>query len=392
MTVQQHTQQRLAVAGGSPVAASPVPMLVVRLEDDEKQRVMDVLDSGMLAQGSKCAEFETRFAEADGAKFAITCSSGTTALQLAYEALIQPGDDVLVPAWTFVATASMVLARDATPVWVDVDPRTYNFDVADARKRLTPNTRAVVATHLYGNPADIDNVTSFAKEHGLKVIFDAAQAHLARYDGQPIGCFGDASTYSFYATKNMTCGEGGMITTNNADLADRLRAVRSHGETTKYRHDLLGYNYRMNDMTAAIGLVQLGKLPGRTERRQSIAARYDAGLADLPGVQLPQATPGAEHVYHLYTLQLDPALFTCDRDAFIEALRAEGIGCAVHYPGAASRQPLFAHVTTDQPPISDGLGSRVVSIPVHPSLTDEQVEDVIAAVRKVAHAYRGGAG
>jgi perosamine synthetase len=378
--------QDLAVNGGEAVCAEPVPFLVVRMEEEEKSAVMQVLDSGMLAQGPRCKELEEKFAEASGARFAVSSSNGTTALQLAYEALIEPGDEVLVPAWTFIATASMVVARGATPVWCDVDPRTYCVDPADLERKITEKTSAIAVTHLYGNPVNIDALQRLAAMHGLKVIYDAAQSHLARYDGQGVGAFGDACTYSFYATKNMTAGEGGMVTTNDEALATKLRSIRSHGETTKYLHERLGYNYRMNDMTAAIALAQLEKLPARTQRRRDIARSYDKGLAELPGVQTPKETENAEAVYHLYTLQLDPGAFTCDRDGFIEALKAEGVGVAIHYPRATSRQPVFADTVTAHPPVADGLAQRVFCVPMHHHLSDAQVEQVIEAVRKVATA------
>ncbi len=377
----------LAVNGGRPACAQPVPFLVVRMEDEEKQAVLRVLESGMLAQGPRCKELEEKFAAASDARFAVTSSNGTTALQLAYEALIQPGDEVLVPAWTFIATASMVVARGAVPVWCDVDPRTYCVDPADLERRVTNKTTAIAVTHLYGNPVDIDAVERVAEKHGLKVIYDGAQAHLARFGGKGIGAYGDACTYSFYATKNMTAGEGGMVTTNDEELAGRLRSLRSHGETQKYLHERIGYNYRMNDLTAAIALAQLDKLPARTRRRRDIAHRYDAGLADVAGLELPEQTRGAEAVYHLYTLRLDPERFACDRDGFAEALRAEGVGCAVHYPRATSRQPVFADTVKAHPPVADGLSQRVLSIPMHHCLTDAQVDEVIEAVRKVATAY-----
>ncbi len=388
MTTTTSAQQELAINGGAALCAQPVPFLVIRMEEEEKAAVRSVLESGMLAQGPRCKELEEKFAAASEARFAVSCSNGTTALQLAYAALIQPGEEVLVPAWTFIATASMVVARGATPVWCDVDPRTYCVDPADLKKKITKKTSAIAVTHLYGNPVDIDAVQELAAGHGLKVIYDAAQSHLARYDGRGIGAYGDANTYSFYATKNMTAGEGGMVTSNDEKLDAELRSLRSHGETQKYLHERIGYNYRLNDMTAAIALAQLEKLPQRTARRREIARRYDAELAGIAGLTLPRETAKAEAVYHLYTLQMEPKAFGCARDRFAEALRAEGVGVAVHYPRAASRQPVFADTIETHPPIADGLSERVFSIPLHPMLSDPQVEQVIQAVRKVANALK----
>ncbi|MFG0251276.1 MAG: DegT/DnrJ/EryC1/StrS family aminotransferase [Phycisphaerales bacterium JB038] len=388
MTATTTAHLDLAINGGEALCAEPVPFLVVRMEEEEKAAVLRVLESGMLAQGPRCRELEESFAQASQARFAVSCSNGTTALQLAYAALIKPGEEVLVPAWTFIATASMVMARGATPVWCDVDPATYCVDPADLKRKITGKTSAIAVTHLYGNPVDIAAVEALAKEHDLRVIYDAAQAHLARYDGRGVGAYGDACTYSFYATKNMTAGEGGMVTTNEEGLAEKLRSLRSHGETQKYLHERIGYNYRMNDMTAAIALAQLKKLPQRTERRRQIARLYDVGLAGISGLTLPMETATAECVYHLYTLQMEPSSFCCDRDRFVEALRAEGVGVAVHYPRATSRQPVFAETVAAHPPVADGLAERVFSIPLHPMLSDAQVQQVMEAVRKVANALK----
>ena len=377
------TENSLATAGDGPSKGEPVPFLVVEMGDEEKQAALSVLDSGMLAQGKRCAELEERFAKATDARYAVTCSNGTTALQLAYAALVQPGDDVLVPAWTFIATASMIVARGANPVWCDVNPRTYNLDVEDARRKITPKTSAIAVTHLYGNPANITAIEELAREHNLKVIYDAAQAHFATYAGKGIGAFGNACTYSFYATKNMTCGEGGMVTTNDPETAEILRSLRSHGETQKYLHERIGYNYRLNEIMASIALVQLHKLPARTARRREIAARYNEAFANLDGVITPQQEKDGESSWHLYTLQLDPEQFCCNRDNITTELRREGIGCAVHYPRAVSRQPVFADYVQEHPPISDGLGNKVFSLPVHPALTDKQVDRVIEVAKKI---------
>jgi len=381
---------RLAAEGGTPVSAEMIPVVSARLGEEEINAAIEVLRSGQLRQGRKCAQFETEFAAATGAQFALTTCNGTTALQLAYEPIIGPGDEVLCPAYGFIATASMIIARGARPVFCDVDERTFNIDAADAERRLTPRTTAIVATHLYGNPADIDAVDAVADRHGLSVVYDAAQSHLATYRGQGIGAFGHVTTYSFYPTKNMTTGEGGMITTNDEELASRIALLRDHGMEPgrRYHHVALGYNYRLTDIAAAIGLAQLEKLPGRTARRQANAARLTQGLADCPAIITPIATEQAGHVYHQYTIRVQVDQLRCDRDEFARLLQAEGVGSATHYPRAISDQPIIAELVPerDPMPVSELLATQALCLPVHHDLTEAQIDRIIEAVTKVAAA------
>ncbi len=378
----------LAIDGGKPVAEKPIPIVSVALDEADIAAAVAVLRSGRLAQGAKALEFEERFARASGARHAVACANGTCALQLAYEPLFGPGDDVLVPAWTYVATASMVAARGARPVFCDADPATYTIDVADAARRITPKTRAIAVTHLYGAPADIDAVQRLGEKHGLKIIYDAAQAHLSTWRGQGVGAFGDAVTNSFYPTKNLTTGEGGMVTTNDDTFARDLRLLRSHGETQKYLHERIGYNYRMTDVEAAIGCSQMDRLERLTARRRQIAGALDRALANVPGLAAPTTPPGAGHAYHLYAVRTDERAFRVDRDAFCKALNAEGVGTAIHYPRPAHRQPAFARFNPGEAPVADRLARTLFCIPVHPALTDHEVDLVGEALRKVAGAYR----
>lgn len=387
-TLESATAGALAINGGTPVSEQPVPIVSVQLEDSDIEAAVSAMRSGMLAQGANVASLEERFAELSGARHAVACANGTCALQLAYEPLFEPGDEVLVPAWGYIATASMIVARGATPVFVDADPETYNIDVEDARAKTRGSTRAIAATHLYGNPVDVDGVEALAREHGLRVIYDGAQAHLATYRGSGIGAFGDAVTYSFYPTKNMTTGEGGMVTTNSDELAERLRRLRSHGESQKYVHESVGYNYRMSDIEAAIGVSQLERLPELTARRRENACRLDGILAGVEGIEPPKATDGAEHVYHLYTARMNLDAFRCDRDEFIAALRAEGVMCAVHYPRPLTRQPVFEKMVERQPPVSDRLAKSIFCLPVHPALTDRDFEVIEQGLQKVAAGLR----
>jgi len=378
----------LAINGGTPVSQQPIPFMSPALTSQDIAAATAVLESGMLRQATKCTELEERFGAASGAKHAMTCANGTCALQLAYGAVLTPGSEVIVPAWTYIATASMIVAAGCKPVFCDVLEDTFQIDPADIESRITERTSAIACTHLYGCPVDVDAIQAIARKHNLKVIYDAAQAHLARYDDKGIGAFGDAVTYSFYATKNLATGEGGMVMTNDDDTADTIKALRSHGETDKYLHTSIGFNYRMNDITAAIGCSRLDRLQDQTDARRSVAKRYDEFLADIPEVIAPTTTPGAEPVYHLYTCKLDLAALTCTRDTFIEALKAEGVPTAVHYPRSVTRQPAFAGFVSEHPPVSDSLSKRVFSLPMHHDLTNAQVAAIGEALAKVASAYR----
>lgn len=376
----------LAIDGGEPLLATPVPFVSVRLEESDIDAAVAVLRSGMLAQGRHVAEFEERFAAMTGARHAVACANGTCALQLAYEPLVSPGDHVLCPAWSYIATASMLVARGATPVFVDADPETYLLDLDDAERAITPRTTAIAVTHLYGAPADLGAIERFAKTHGLRIIYDAAQAHFATWEGRGLGGSGDAVTYSFYPTKNMTTGEGGMVTTNDDGLAATLRVLRSHGETQKYLHETVGYNYRMTDVEAAIGVSQLDRIGELTARRREVASRLTERLARIEGLTPPAVAEGAEHAYHQYAVRLDPGVVPAGRDRFIEALRAEGVGVGVHYPRALTQQPCFRGPAAEglRPcPVAERLASELFCLPVHPGVADEQVDQIGAALEKV---------
>jgi len=378
----------LAVEGGTPVSRSAVPFMSTALTPADIDAATAVLRSGMLRQAARCEELEKRFGAMSGAAHALTCANGTCALQLAYEALFEPGDEVLVPAWSYIATVSMVVARGAVPVFVDALPDTFQIDPADAARKVTPRARAIAATHLYGGPVDIDALQALAGRHGLKVIYDAAQAHLATYKGKGIGAFGDAVTYSFYATKNLATGEGGMVTVNDPALARTIGLLRSHGETDKYLHERVGYNYRMNDITAAIGCSRLDRLAAQTDARRAVARRYDAVLGGIDGLEAPATTPGGEAVYHLYVVKMDLKKFRRTRDEFCAALKAEGVPTAIHYPRALPRQPALARFDKNDTPVSLDLSTRVFALPIHHDLSEDHLRTVGEALKKVAGAYR----
>ncbi|MBX3385366.1 MAG: DegT/DnrJ/EryC1/StrS family aminotransferase [Phycisphaeraceae bacterium] len=372
------------------MSKAPVPFMSTAMQAPEIEAATTVLKSGMLRAAKKCEELEQRMAQISGAKHAMTCANGTCALQLAYEPLTERGDDVLVPAWSYIATVSMVVARGARPVFVDSLEDTMQINVADAERRLTPKTTAIAATHLYGCPVDIEAVQDLAKRKGLRVIYDAAQAHLATYKGKGIGAFGDAVTYSFYATKNLGTGEGGMITCNDDALARQIRLLRSHGETDKYLHEQVGYNYRMNDITAAIGCARLDRLEAETDKRREAAARLDSIVSGIDGLIAPTTTAGATAVYHLYVVKMDLKKFGCTRDEFCKALGAEGVPTATHYPRSLTQQPAFAAYAAEQghPAVAANLAQCVFALPMHQALTEEHFRTIEGALRKVAGAMR----
>jgi len=378
----------LAIDGGTPVSSTTVPFMSTALNQADIDSALAVLKSGMLRAAKKCDELEARFVKISDAKHAMTCANGTCALQLAYEPLFQPGDEVIVPAWSYIATVSMVVARGGIPVFAEAIPGTYQIDMADAARKITSKTTAIAATHLYGCPVDIDAVQAVAAKHKLRVIYDAAQSHLATYKGKGIGAFGDAVTYSFYATKNLGTGEGGLITCNDDALARTIKLLRSHGETDKYLHEVIGYNYRMNDITGAIGCSRLDRLGDQTKTRQKNAARYDAIVAQIDGLTAPKVTPGAEAVWHLYVITLDLSKFRCTRDQFAKALQAEGVPTAVHYPRSLPNQPALARFSKNDTPIANELASKVLALPMHHDLSDDHFRIVGEALAKVATAYR----
>ncbi|HEX2884163.1 MAG TPA: DegT/DnrJ/EryC1/StrS family aminotransferase [Candidatus Limnocylindria bacterium] len=354
-----------------------IPIARPQMGTEEKERVWEALSSGSLAQGPRVREFEEAFAAHIGADHAVATSSGTTALHLALLGYgIGEGDEVITVPFTFIASANSILYTGARPVFVDVAADDFTMDPALVEAAITPRTKAIMPVSLYGQPADLPPIAEIAERRGLAIVEDAAQSHGAAIGERKSGTWG-AGTFSFYPTKNMTTGEGGMVTTNDADLADRIRLLREHGMKVRYHHDVLGYNFRMTDIAAAIGLAQLPKLEGYNARRRAIAARYDA---ELRGVVTPRVRPGVTHVYHQYTILVH------ERDAFAERLKERGVGSAIYYPIPVHRQKPFLALGYGGVsfPVTDRLTEQVLSIPVHPSLSDEEVDTVIGAVNETA--------
>jgi perosamine synthetase len=350
---------------------------------EEADAVARVMESGMIAQGRAVAGFEQAFASYIGVAHAIAVSNGTTALHAALLAAgIGPGDEVIVPSFTFIATASSVSMCGARPVFADVDDRFFTLDPASAAALVTERTKAVMGVHLFGQPFDIPALSDLCRDHGLLLIEDAAQAHGSSFRGRRLGSFGELACFSFYATKNMTTGEGGMVTTGDPDLAARVRLLINHGQKEKYLHTSLGYNYRMTDMNGAMGLVQLEKLEGMNARRVANAAYLD-GHIRCRGVLTPEVRPESTHVYHQYVLKVEKGA-KLTRDGLMQALTARGVGTAVHYPRPVHDQPLYRVPRGRNPcPVSTGLASSVLSLPVHPQVSDEDLGAIARAVNEV---------
>jgi len=346
--------------------------------DAERAAVDAVLASGGLAQGPQVADFEAEFAKVVDGGHCVAVNSGTSALHLGLIALgVGAGDEVLVPSFTFAATANSVRLAGATPVFVDIDEDTYCIDPQAAAAAITDRTRAIMPVHLYGHPADMTSLGALAQRHGLLILEDAAQAHAAQWDGRPAGAWGDAGAFSFYPTKNMTSGEGGMVTTASAEVARTVQLLRNQGMEKRYHNEIVGFNTRMTDVHAAIGRVQLQHLPQWTAQRRSNAAYL---TEHLRGVVTPHVASRAEHVYHQYTIRVPGH----DRDRFAAELAQRGVGSGVYYPIPVHRLPSFG-LDIDLP-VTARVADEVLSLPVHPSLTADDLQVVVEAVNAVAGA------
>jgi dTDP-4-amino-4,6-dideoxygalactose transaminase len=352
------------------------------IEDAEKQAVLEVLDSGMLAQGPRVKAFEEAFAEMCGVEHAIATSSGTTALHVALLANgIAAGDEVITSPFTFIASANSVLFTGAKPIFVDIDPVTFNIDPAQIEAAITPRTKAILPVHLFGLLADMDTMMEIADRHDLVVIEDACQSHGAEYKGQRAGSFG-TGTFSLYPTKNITSAEGGMITTDDDEIAENCRVIRQHGMRRRYYHDELGFNFRMTDVHAAIGLAQLGKLEKFNAARIANAAYFNE---HLEGVITPTVPEGYRHVYHQYTVRVPDGR----RDALMAHLKENGIGFGVYYPVPIHKQTYYVkELGYDQSlPEAERAAEEVLSLPVHPALSQADLKKIVGTI----NAFMGAA-
>lgn len=389
----------LALHGGKPVRAQALPYGHHTVTDEDVRAVVDVLRSGRLTTGPAVEAFESAVAKAVEARYAVAMSSGTAALHAAvFAAGIGPGDEAITTPLTFCATANVLLYQGARPVFADVSPDTLNLDPREAAARITPRTKAILPVDYAGHPADLDAFLELAKRHKLVVIEDACHALGAALMGRRVGGISHMTVFSFHPVKHITTGEGGMVTTNDAALAKRLRLFRNHGikygadADRPWRYDMtaLGCNYRISDINCALGRSQLTRLQTALDRRAQIALRYTQALSSLPGVTLPAASEFVRHAWHLYPVRLDPASFQADRDEMLRALRAEGIVTTVHFP-LVYRHAYYQSLSyRDEParhPVAEAAAAQLISLPMFHGMTDEDVEDVIQAVWKVMAAY-----
>lgn len=347
-----------------------------QIGEDEKKAVLEVLDSGHLAQGPRVQAFEEAFAKWTDTKYAVATSSGTTALHVALLAHgIGAGDEVITTPFSFIASANSILYTGARPVFVDIEADYFMIDPAKLEKSITPMTRAIIPVHLFGQICDMEEIERIAKKHNLAVIEDACQSHGAKYKGKKVGAWGTAC-YSFYPTKNMTTIEGGMITTNDRQVAERARLIRNHGSPKRYLHDTLGFNFRMTDIQAAIGLVQLTKVDGWNKKRRENARFLTERFSKINGVKPPMVQGGGEHVFHQYTICVEKK-----RDELVEGLNSVGIAAGVYYPIPIHQQPLYTNMGyKDVMPVTESVALQVLSLPVHPTLTQDELEIIVREV------------
>ena len=368
-----------------PISREFVPISKPLIGDEEIRAANEVLRSGMLRQGEKTRTFEEIFSEHVGSEYACATSSGTASLHIAYMATLKGGDEVIVPDFTFFSTASTVMYTEGIPVFADVDPETFTIDVENLKEKITNKTRAIVPVHLFGNSADLRPILEIAKEKKLIVISDAAQALGTRYNAADVGSYPDIVCYSFYPTKNITTCEGGMITTNEQELDSKFRLLREHGQSSRYIHGILGLNYRMTDVEAAIGIEQMKKLDWFLEKRRSNAEYLTENLGRFGTIDTPYVEASVNHSFNQYTIKLDLEQLTCSRDKFADFLRRENIGSAVYYPKPLHLQPVFMELLRTKEgicPVSEELAGRVLSLPIHPSLTQNDLENIWRAVEK----------
>ena len=362
-----------------------IPIAKPLIGDDEVDLVVKVLRSGRLAQGPMVKEFEEKFAEYIDVDYAIAVFNGTCALDLMLRAYgIKAGDEVITTPFTFIASANAILYQGAKPVFVDIDLETYNINPDKVLEAITPRTKAILAVHLYGHPAEMKALKEVAEDHKLLLLEDAAQAHGAEYRGVKVGALGDAAAFSFYPTKNITTGEGGMITTNDRCIAEKLRVLRDQGQKSKYNHVMLGYNYRMTEIQAAIGIAQLRKLEKFLKAREENAEYLTSNLKRIAYIIPPSRKPYVRHAWHQYVIRVrEDSPIT--RDELMNLLKERGIQTAVHYPKPVHHQPLYRNLgyPQDTCPNSIKASKSVLSLPVHPALSKDDLDYIVKSVIEV---------
>ncbi|MEA3254687.1 MAG: DegT/DnrJ/EryC1/StrS family aminotransferase [Candidatus Altiarchaeota archaeon] len=360
-----------------------IPIAKPLIGEKEKELVSSVLDSGVIAQGPKVKEFEDEFAEYIGVDYAVAVSSGTAAIHLSLMAHgIGSGDEVITTPFTFIASANAVLFCNARPVFVDIEKDSFNIDPEKIADGITKETKALLPVHLYGHPADMKEIIKIAEDHNLVVLEDACQAHGAEINNKKVGSFSTGS-FSFYPTKNMTTGEGGMITTSDEEIAGKLRMLRAHGSKERYVHEMLGFNMRMTDIAAAIGIAQLLRLVEFNNSRIRNAVYLTDKLRNVDGLVTPGVREGVKHVFHQYTIRVMDE-FRVSRDELITILTEKGIGSGIHYPVPVHKQPLYRDLGyAVNLPVSEGLAREVLSLPIHPSVTKEDLDYIADTISSI---------
>jgi dTDP-4-amino-4,6-dideoxygalactose transaminase len=356
-----------------------IPINLPKIGEEEIEAVVKVMRSGYLTSGlgagPMVTQFEKNFAKFAGAKHAVAVNTGTAALHSAVVAAgVKLGDEVILPSFTFVATAEAVAMAGGKPVFADIDPETYNVAPSEIERAVTKKTKAIVPVDLYGLSADMKPIREIAAKHGLTIVEDAAQAHGLTYDGKPPGAYADAACWSLYASKNMTTGEGGVTTTNDDKIAETLKMLRTHGEKAKYASQMLGYNYRMSEIQAAIGVVQLEKLPAFWAKRRANAKRLTEILKKTEKLQLPEEPKGDRHSWYLYTVRLVKGTES-ERNRILDELKKKGIGAEAYYVNPVHLMPYYLdRFGARKLPETEKAAKQVFSLPVHPGVTEEQVD------------------
>ncbi|MHA1997938.1 MAG: DegT/DnrJ/EryC1/StrS family aminotransferase [Promethearchaeota archaeon] len=360
-------------------ATMKVPSIKLSLDEDTIKKVNEVLRSGIWAESKNVHALEAEFQAYTGAKYVRAVNNGTSALICALNALgIKSGDEVLVPSFSFIASANAILYFGAKPVFVDVKRDTFTIDVEDAKGKITRKTSGIMPVHLYGLPADMDALVDLCSDKGLKIIEDACQAHGSEYNGKKAGVLGDIAGFSLYPTKNMYCGgEGGLISTNDESLVEKIKLYSNHGQSAKYIHSDIGFNLRMQDTNALIARVSLENLDSNNDARRQTARHYNDELGSIDGVETPAAPANSKHVYHQYTLKVKK------RDRLAEFLRENGIGFGIHYGIPIHQQESMIKAGLATPlPVTESLAKEVISLPVHPLLTIEEKEYVAGKIKE----------
>jgi len=355
------------------------------IENEEKEAVIDVLESGMLAQGEEVVSFEEEFADYLDIKHAKGVANGTSALDIALKSLkIREGDEVITTPFSFIASANSILFQDAKPVFGDIKEDTFNLDPDSVLEKINENTKAILLVHLFGQPANLKAFKEIAEDHDLYLVEDCAQAHGAEFDGEKVGSFGDVGTYSFYPTKNMTTGEGGMVVTDDEELSERADLLRDHGQSEKYSHRVVGYNLRMTNIAAAIGRKQLKKLDRWNEQRIKNAERLTSRIEDIEGLTPPEVADDMKHVFHQYVIKVEDD-YPFKRKELREKLHDDDIGTAVHYPKPIVEQSLYEKngYSVEDCPKAKEASKKVLSLPIHPSVGENDISFICDKLEKI---------